>query len=151
MLNLNILLTKYLTLEIFIIFLFIIIFFVLLYNLHNKTKNDNYIENFSNLKKLKKNNSKNNSKISKNNSKISKNNFQNIPKSNSNKSISFDYLMKKSEALAKKHNSQSSFLDSINKYRKSFNHAKFKNNSKNTAEAFEKFSLYKDKFFEIFK
>ena len=146
MLNLNILLTKYLTLEIFIIFLFIIIFFVLLYNLHNKTKNDNYIENFSNLKKLKKNNSKNNSKIS-------KNNFQNIPKnsSNSNKNVSFDYLMKKSEALAKKHNSQSSFLDSINKYRKSFNHAKFKNNSKNTAEAFEKFSLYKDKFFEIFK
>jgi len=41
--------------------------------------------------------------------------------------------------------------EELNNYYNSFNKEKFNNNSKNTAESFEKFSLYKEKFFEIFK
>ena len=37
------------------------------------------------------------------------------------------------------------------KYYRSFNKEKFKNNSKSTSESFEKYSLYKEKFFELFK
>ena len=36
-------------------------------------------------------------------------------------------------------------------YKQSFNKEKFKNNSKNTRESLEKFALYKEKFFELFK
>ena len=36
-------------------------------------------------------------------------------------------------------------------YKESFNKEKFKNNSKNTAESFEKFAFYKEQFFNIFK
>jgi hypothetical protein len=36
-------------------------------------------------------------------------------------------------------------------YNKSFTKEKFKNNSNNTSESFEKFALYKEKFFELFK
>ena len=39
----------------------------------------------------------------------------------------------------------------LNKYYQSFNKEKFKNNSKDTRESFEKFALYKEKFFELFK
>jgi len=67
------------------------------------------------------------------------------------KDIKFNKLMKNTENTYKERNESDSFMDSIHKYKKSFKKEKFKNNSKSTAESFEKFSLYKDKFFEIFK
>ena len=38
----------------------------------------------------------------------------------------------------------------LSDYKASFNKEKFKNNSNSTAEAFEKFAYYKEKFYEIF-
>ena len=67
------------------------------------------------------------------------------------KDTKFNKLMKNTENIYKEKDNSISFMDSINKYKQSFKKEKFKNNSKNTAESFEKFALYKDKFFEIFK
>ena len=115
-----------------------IILIIIIYK-YNKNNYDNYIENFSVLKKLKK--------------KKSKLNFENILEStkNNEKDITFDELIKHSEDFKKRKDSTPNFADSIIKYKNSFNNKKFKNNSQDTAESFEKFYLYKDKFFEIFK
>ncbi len=59
--------------------------------------------------------------------------------------------MKHSEEFSKKTDKLESFSETIFNYKNSFKKEKFKNNSKNTAEAFEKFAFYKEKFFDIFK
>lgn len=150
--------SKFLNTKIFIILLFIIILIIISYKLYKKNINDTYIENFSLIKKLKKSSKNNITNILKknnsnnlNNSNKSKlkNNFKNI--SNKNKETTFNELMNKSEAFTKEKDKLLSFTDTIEKYKKSFNHKKFKNNSKNTAESFEKFALYKEKFFDLFK
>jgi hypothetical protein len=117
-----------------------IILLIIIYKLYYQN-NDKYknMEHFGILKGLK-------------SKKKSKNKFQNIPKTNNGKDdITFDELVKSSESFSKEKDKLYSITDSISKYKKSFKNSKFKNNSANTAEALEKFSLYKAKFFEIFK
>jgi len=126
----------FLTTKVFIILLFIIILIIISYKLYNNNKSNTYIENFSSLKKLKKK---------------SKNTFKNVSNKNEKQDATFNDLMKKSEAFSKEKDKLASFTDTIEKYKKSFNNKKFKNNSKNTAESFEKFALYKEKFFDLFK
>ena len=138
-------LSLFLNTKVFIIILFIIILIIIVNKLYNK--NNTHIETFSVLKNLKnKSNNKINKKLN-SKSKQKKSNFKNI----SNNEITFDVLMKKTENFTKEKDKLLSFTDSIDKYKKSFNNKKFKNNSTNTAESFEKFALYKDKFLDLFK
>ena len=127
---------KILDSRVIILIIITIILLIIIYNLYYKY---NDIEHFGILKNLKL-------------KKKSKSNFKNIPKNkNSNEDITFDELVKSSENFSKEKDKLSNITDSIMNYKKSFNSPKFKNNSKNTAEAFEKFGLYKEKFLEIFK
>lgn len=147
---------SYCNMNIFILFICTIILIIISYKLYkndfnNESDNEykNYIENFSVLKKLKsKNNFENtiSNKLKKNKFKNVKNKFKNI-----NNETTLDDLMRQSEAFSKKKEKVDSFTDSLEKYKNSFNNKKFKNNSKNTAESFEKFDLYKKKLFELFK
>ena len=151
---------SYCNMNIFILFICTLILIIISYKLYkndfkndfnNESKNEykTYIENFSVLKKLKsKNNFENtiSNKLKKNKFKNVKNKFKNI-----NNETTLDDLMRQSEAFSKKKEKVDSFTDSLEKYKNSFNNKKFKNNSKNTAESFEKFDLYKKKLFELFK
>ena len=147
---------SYCNMNTFILFICTIILIIISYKLYkndfnNESDNEykNYIENFSVLKKLKsKNNFENtiSNKLKKNKFKNVKNKFKNI-----NNETTLDDLMRQSEAFSKKKEKVDSFTDSLEKYKNSFNNKKFKNNSKNTAESFEKFDLYKKKLFELFK
>jgi hypothetical protein len=65
--------------------------------------------------------------------------------------ITFEELLKASEEIDPKKISISNMKKEISDYNDSFKKEKFKNNSQSTAEAFEKFGLYKEKFFEIFQ
>ena len=125
-------------LRVAILIAIIVILIIIIYK-YNENNKYNNIENFSVLKKLKK--------------KKSKNNFDNVLEKtkNNDKNITFDELMKQSEDFKKQKDKIPNFADSIINYKNSFKQKKFKNNSETTAEAFEKFALYKDKFFEIFK
>lgn len=146
----------YCNMNTFILFICTLILIIISYKLYkndfnNESDNEykNYIENFSVLKKLKsKNNFENtiSNKLKKNKFKNVKNKFKNI-----NNETTLDDLMRQSEAFSKKKEKVDSFTDSLEKYKNSFNNKKFKNNSKNTAESFEKFDLYKKKLFELFK
>ena len=126
--------------RVIIVIIIIIILLIIIYKLYYQ-KNDKYntMEHFGILKNLK-------------SKKKSKNNFKNIPKTKNDKDdITFDDLVKSSENFSKEKDKLSNITDSISEYKNSFKHSKFKNNSKNSAEAFEKFGLYKEKFLEIFK
>ena len=115
-------------------------------NYDNDNDNDN-IEHFESiLSKLKttKNNNKNNNKNSKNNNK------NNSTKKNK-KGISFNELINNSEKLTQEKANVESITDALEKYKKIFKSPKFKNNSKTTAESFEKFALYKKHFLDLFK
>lgn len=120
--------TKLLT----IILCSVLVFFVF-YKLYN---NDKFIEHFGVLEKMK--------NISK---KKKKNKFSDIK---SKKTTTFDDLITKTENMSN-NNSIENFSKKLREYKDSFNGAKFKNDSKSTAESLEKFALYKEKFFEIFK
>ena len=123
--------------NLFIIIILIIILIIIIYKLYyNDSQNNNYIEHFESiLHKIK------SKKIKKKVSNI----FQN------NENTTLDDLIEKSEKFTKKKDEYNLSIDSLMKYKDSFNHPKFKNNSKNTAESFEKFAFYKAKFLELFK
>ena len=109
---------------------------------HDNTINNNYIENFESvLSKLKKKNNNNNDTKKKNKNK----------NNNTKKSVTFDEMVSKSEKFAKEKDDLESITDALSKYKKVFNAKKFKNDSKSTAESFEKFHFYKEKLFELFK
>lgn len=127
------------------------------------------IEHFGILNNLKKknknnkNNNKNNKNKNKNNNDDDANDNDNI-KSNSldfkknfnslkskKSGVTFDDLLTATEGMDPETISLATMQKELSNYRKSFSKEKFSNNSKSTAESFEKFALYKDKFFEIFK
>ena len=121
-----------------IIFCSALVLFVL-YKLYNK---DNLqIEHFGVLEKM-----KNITKTKKINQKKDK--FSNIK---SNKTTTFDDIIKMTENIDPDKYSIENMYNNLIDYKSSFNKEKFKNNSKNTAESFEKFAFYKEQFFNIFK
>ena len=144
-----------------ILFLFCIILIIIIYkiyindiyDIYDDIDDNKYIEHFkSSLSKIK--------------NKKSKSFFKNIPNliNNDNdndndngngnsrgKKSTFDDIMKISENFKKEKDKVNTLAESIYNYKNSFNNKKFKNNSKDTAEAFAKFPLFKKKFFEIFK
>ena len=123
------------------IILLIIVLVIIVYKLYTKSKDQ--IENFESvLSKLSSSSSKKNKKYNERNTKIT---------NKKNKSETFDNIMKRSEDFTKRKDSMPDFMSVFNKYKKSFSKEKFKNNSKSTGEALKKFSLYKEKLFEIFK
>jgi hypothetical protein len=145
--------------KIIVIFLCIILVSIL-YNLYrndnkNENNNANFIEQFGILDKIKKN--KKNSNINKN----KKENYEDTSDTSKyHKSIkalktksgtSFEDLLKAGEAIDTSKMSIESMKNELYLYNKSFSKEKFKNNSQNTRESFEKFGLYKEKFFELFK
>ena len=69
----------------------------------------------------------------------------------SNSGTTFDDLLKQTEKMDPDKYTLANMRKTILDYNNSFKKEKFKNNSKNTSESLEKFSLYKEKFFEIFK
>ena len=140
-----------------IVIIFCVILILIVYNLYkNDIKNYNNLEHFSILNKLKKKNKNNNNN---NNDNDKKENMYDISKYNktikslkSEKTgITFEELLKASEEIDPKKISISNMKKEISDYNDSFKKEKFKNNSKNTSESFEKFSLYKDKLLELFK
>lgn len=121
-----------------IIFCCILVFFVL-YKLYNK---DNLqIEHFGVLEKM-----KNINKKKKTNQKKDK--FSNIK---SNKTTTFDDIISITENIDPNKYSIDNMYKNLSDYKESFNKEKFKNNSKSTAESFEKFAFYKEQFLNIFK
>ena len=142
-----------------------IIIIIIIYKLYMKDYNsDNYIEeNFeSSLKKLKiksKSNNNKNNKNNNNNNTSTKSNFEDLkniyPKSilalkSTKTNTTFEDLLKATEKMNPDKYSIANMSKSLSEYKNSFNKEKFSNNSKNTAESFEKFALYKQKFMEIF-
>ena len=133
----------------------LVLFVILILILYNLNYKDN-IETFGILNKLnKKNNNKKKNK-NKNNNRDKFSDTIGIRSSlNSLKSektgVTFDDLLTVTEGLDPDAISLTRMKEELNNYYNSFNKEKFNNNSKNTAESFEKFSLYKEKFFEIFK
>ena len=129
-----------------ILFCSVLVSFVLykLYINDNKNSNSNInsiVEHFGVLEKM-----KNMSNIKKKNQKKEK--FSNT---NSKKKATFDDLFKATEHMDPERYSLKNMFSGLSEYKESFNKPKFKNNSKNTAEAFEKFALYKEQFINIFK
>ena len=122
-----------------IIFCSGLVIFVL-YKLYN---NDKFIEHFGVLEKM-----KNISKKKKKEKEKGKDKFSNT---DSKKKTTFDDLIKTTENISSDHNSLENMYTKIQNYKDSFNKVKFKNNSKSTAESLEKFTLYKEQFFNIFK
>ena len=84
-------------------------------------------------------------------SKLNSSSSKKNKKDKKSKSETFDNIMKRSEDFTKQKSSMPDFMDTFNKYKKSFNKEKFKNNSKSMGDSLKKFSLYKKKFFEIFE
>jgi hypothetical protein len=121
-----------------IIFCSALVLFIV-YKLYNK---DNLqIEHFGVLEKM-----KNINKKKKTNKKTAK--FANIK---SNKSTTFDDIISITETIDPNKYSIDNMYKNLSDYKSSFNKEKFKNNSKSTAESFEKFAFYKEQFFNIFK
>ena len=119
------------------IFCCILVFFVL-YKLYNK---DNLqIEHFGVLEKMK--------NINKKKKTNQKDKFSNIK---SNKTTTFDDIISITENIDSNKYSIDNMYKNLSDYKASFNKEKFKNNSKSTAESFEKFAFYKEQFFNIFK
>lgn len=127
-----------LSLHYFIIIIFLLILIIIFYKLNNTDTNDffNTLENFSNLNKLKNN----------------KKNYSNNTKKNKKKTkYTFDDVITMSETLHPEKYTITNIKNELIKYYNSFNKEKFNNNSKDSAEALDKFKLYKQKFFEIFQ
>jgi hypothetical protein len=143
-----------------VIFLSIIVILIA-YNLYkndneNNTNNNKYYEHFGILDKL-----KNKKKNNKDNFKDTKEKYDDINISKYHKSIrdlkskksgtTFEDILKSSEEINPEKLTVENMKNELYKYHQSFKKEKFKNNSKNTRESFEKFGLYKEKFFELFK
>ena len=152
-----------------IVIILCIISFLIVFNLYkndndndNDNDNHNYLEHFGILNKIKKKNNKKNNKNNNNNN--NKENYEDTKPSNISKyhnsvralksdksGMTFEDLLKAGESVDTSKLSIESMKNELYKYNKSFSKEKFKNNSKNTTEAFDKFALYKEKFFELFK
>jgi hypothetical protein len=65
--------------------------------------------------------------------------------------VSFDDIVAEAEEMDPSRYTVDSVKNNFFNYLESFNKAKFKNVSGTTDEALEKFSFFKDKFFDIFK
>jgi hypothetical protein len=74
-----------------------------------------------------------------------------LSKLNSNNNYTIDEVIERSEKLNTSKLSMEYIKKELSDYYESFNKEKFANNSENTRESLEKFKLYKDKLFEIFK
>ena len=138
-----------------------VILMIIVYNLYINNNENINTENFESVLKglnNKKNSKNNNSSDSK---KDNNDDFEKIKKLKIKKKLSslkskttgtsFDDVFKATENMDPDRLSLLSINADLSKYYNSFKKEKFKNNSKNTAESFEKFGLYKEKFFEIFK
>ena len=145
-----------------ILIAFCIILICIVYNLYINSNESISIENFDsilkdlnkNSKKKKKNNSNSNSSDSSNDSdnRLTLDFKQSVKKLKSKKTgTTFDDLFKATENMEPEKLSVENMQKELTRYNNSFKKEKFKNNSNSTAEAFEKFGLYKEKFFEIFK
>jgi hypothetical protein len=156
--------------KIIVIFLCVILVLIVykLYKNDNDNDNDNdryeYVEHFGILDKIKKKNRKknNNSNNSNNNSNSNKKDgFEDTKISKYHNSIralksekndmTFEDVLKAGEAIDPNVFTIEHMKNELLKYSRSFSKEKFKNNSQNTAESFEKFGLYKEKFFELFR
>jgi len=165
----------------FIFFIILVIIVYNLYkkcnNINNFIINDERveIENFEDKKKyLKKNKNKNKNNNNNNNDNNTDNNNNNnndtdntdntdngktildfkksIRKMKSKKTgTTFDDLFKATEKMDADKLSVENMNNNLSDYYNSFKKERFKNNSKNTAESFEKFAFYKEQFFNIFK
>lgn len=140
---------------------FCIILVCIVYNYY-KTDDDNLaIENFESiLKGL--NSNKNNNDIKKkkknNNNNSDDDSYTSLSIKKSLKSLkskktgtTFDDLFKATENMDPDKLTIESMQKELSKYYDTFKKEKFKNNSKSTAESFEKFKFYKEQFFNIFK
>jgi hypothetical protein len=130
-----------------ILVIIIIIFAIKLYKTtrENNVKNTNQIENFESvLNKL-----KSKSKENFNDTSIFKKqgNKTKLKKSK----VTFEDLIKDAEDIDPEKYTVSNIKNSFFKYVNSFNKEKFKNVSGTTTESLDKFSYFKNKFFEIFK
>ena len=124
---------------------------------YSNNYNEEYVEHFGILDKIKKKNKKKNSNSNSNN----KDKFEDINMSKYHNSVrslksekdgmTFEDVLKAGEAIDPNKLTIEYMKNELFKYNKSFSKEKFKNNSKNTAESFEKFALYKEKFFELFR
>jgi len=130
-----------------ILVIIIIIFAIKLYKTtrENNLENTNQIENFESvLNKL-----KSKSKENFNDTSIFKKqgNKTKLKKSK----VTFEDLIKDAEDIDPEKYTVSNIKNSFFKYVNSFNKEKFKNVSGTTTESLDKFSYFKNKFFEIFK
>ena len=140
---------------------FCIILICIVYNLYINSNESINIENFDSIlkdlnknskKQKKKNNSNSSDSSNDSNNRLTLDFKQSVKKLKSKKTgITFDDLFKATENMEPEKLSVASMQKELTRYNNSFKKEKFKSNSKSTAEAFEKFSLYKEKFFEIFK
>lgn len=108
----------------------------------SKGKNNNNSDNSDNSSNSNNSDSKN---------KIFNDYFKSKSSKFSNSGTTFDDLLKQTEKMDPDKYTLANMRKTISDYNNSFKKEKFKNNSKNTSESLEKFSLYKEKFFEIFK
>ena len=120
-----------LTYKNFILYIFIIIIIIFSINLYKKCKIEPF-ESKSILSKL-----KNNTDVTINKSKIKK-------------KVTFDDLLKKSEDFDVEKYSISNIKNNFFTYVNSFSKDKFTNITGSPTETLDKFSYFKDKFFEIF-
>ena len=121
----------------------IIVFIAKLYNTFRNNSSEEFesIENFENiLNKLKSNKRNNNS------SRFKKNNNNAKLK----KKVTFEDLLKESEEMDVEKYTISNMKKNIFDYVNSFKKDKFANSTGTTTEALDKFSFFKEKFFEIF-
>ena len=141
--------------QLFIVLVCIVSLVIIIYKF-NKTETD--IEAFENKLEKLKNSNKNKNKSGKRNNKLNKKKNSNSNKDGGGdssdgegrKKATFNDLMKETESMNIEKYSYDNIKQDVLDYYKSFNKEKFKNDSKDTAEALDKFSLYKKKFFEIF-
>jgi hypothetical protein len=127
-----------------------LIIIIILYNLYSKYDNDiidnyNDIENFESVIKKMKRNTKNNTL-----SKIKSVNRNKKSNSRSGKAT-FDDIVRDAENLHPEKYTVDSLKADFFNYIESFQKAKFENITGTTNEALDKFSFFKDKFFEIFQ
>jgi len=112
-------------------------------NFSKNSKNSDNLDNLDNLDKL-----NNQTKSKKKTDSYIKNSLRKLKSKTSG--TTFDDLLNETEFMDPERLSLESMQKDLANYSNSFKKEKFKNNSKSTAESFEKFKFYKEKFFEIF-
>jgi len=129
-----------------------IILVLIVYNLYKNDINNNNVEHFGILDKL---NNKNRKRTKENYEDNDNKSILKYPKAirslKTKSGSTFEDILRDSESIDPDKFSYESMKKELIKYYRSFNKEKFKNNSKSTSESFEKYSLYKEKFFELFK